>query len=180
LFDGVRPYQRIPFQYSLFKVDGKIIEHYSFLAKEQEDPRPKLLMNLKKVIDQKGAIITIIRILKERFLREMTEAFPEYAKWADQICGRLVDILKPFQNFICYYPEQHGDTSMDSILPAVTGKGYQGLAIASGDAASGAYLSVTYGEATEEDRRQVYIDLEKYCSLDTEGMIWIVDKLRRV
>jgi hypothetical protein len=41
-------------------------------------------------------------------------------------------------------------------------------------------LDVTYGDATAEKRRQVRQDLEKYCGLDTEGMIWIVENLKEV
>jgi len=32
----------------------------------------------------------------------------------------------------------------------------------------------------EVERNKVREDLEKYCGLDTEGMIWIVDKLREI
>jgi hypothetical protein len=30
----------------------------------------------------------------------------------------------------------------------------------------------------EAERAKVMADLEQYCSRDTEGMIWIVDKLK--
>jgi len=42
------------------------------------------------------------------------------------------------------------------------------------------FFTVTYGEAMEEERKKVQADLEKYCALDTEGMIWIVDELGRL
>ncbi len=52
------------------------------------------------------------------------------------------------------------------------------MAISDGEGASRAFLNVTYGEATEEERERVYNDLEKYCGLDTEGMVWIMEKLK--
>jgi len=43
-----------------------------------------------------------------------------------------------------------------------------------------AYERITYGNATQEEISQVRADLLKYCKLDTEGMIWIVEKLRNL
>jgi hypothetical protein len=180
LFNGTRPYQRIPFQYSLHKVDEKVTRHYSFLAEGRDDPRPALLKQLKKEIGNKGSILTYNQSFEEGVLREMAEVFPEYAEWVEETCGRMLDLLKPFRDFSYYHPAQHGSASIKKVLPAITGKGYDNLAINNGDAASGAFLAVTYGEATEEERLQVRRDLEKYCGLDTEGMIWIVEKLTEV
>jgi hypothetical protein len=53
----------------------------------------------------------------------------------------------------------------------LTGKGYEDLDISDGQAASIAFQAVTYGNVSEEERNKVRLDLEKYCALDTEGMI---------
>jgi hypothetical protein len=63
------------------------------------------------------------------------------------------------------------------VLPALTGKSYEGLEIAEGGTASLEYLRVTFGEVDEKERKKVRQALETYCALDTEGMILIVDKL---
>jgi len=85
----------------------------------------------------------------------------------------------PFRNFHYYDPSQKGSASIKQVLPALTGSGYEGMEIAGGDQASLAFLQVTYGEATEEERQQVRANLEKYCSLDTEAMVRIVEKLEK-
>jgi hypothetical protein len=180
LFDGMRPYQRIPFQYSLHVAGIPETRHSAFLAAGRNDPRPQLLRRLKKALGTTGSILTYNQSFEEGCLREMAQAFPEYAGWVDQICARMLDLLKPFQSFSYYHPAQRGSASIKHVMPAITGRGYDGLAIANGDAASGAYLAVTYGQATSEERRQVYADLEKYCGRDTEGMIWIVEKLKDI
>ncbi|HCA78457.1 MAG TPA: hypothetical protein DEP53_01850 [Bacteroidetes bacterium] len=69
---------------------------------------------------------------------------------------------------------------MKAVLPALTGKSYEGLEIAEGGTASLEYLRVTYGEVEDKEREKVRGDLEKYCALDTEGMVLIVDQLRRL
>ena len=58
---------------------------------------------------------------------------------------------------------------MKAVLPALTGKGYESLAIQEGGAASREFLRVTYGQVTDAERRRVRRDLEEYCGLDTLG-----------
>ena len=48
-----------------------------------------------------------------------------------------------------------------------------------GNSASVPFEKITYGEVSDEERNKVRSDLEKYCALDTEGMIWIVERLRQ-
>ena len=52
--------------------------------------------------------------------------------------------------------------------------------IGAGMDASIAYGRIMYGNTTEEEIARVRADLVKYCKLDTEGMIWVVDGLRKL
>ena len=182
LFDGVRPYQNIPFQFSVHVVKDEKSPpvHYSFLANSTEDPRPVLLVELQKVLGDSGSIIAYNKGFEEGILRDLAEAFPEYNDWIDQVCSRLIDLLVPFRNFDYYHPAQNGSASLKAVLPVITGQGYKELDIADGQLASLLFEKVTYGEASDEERNKVRSDLEKYCALDTKGMTWIVDKLREL
>lgn len=179
LFDGVRPYQNIPFQFSLHVVRDKKAspDHFSFLADSSDDPRPAFLSELKKVMGDSGSIIVYNKGFEEGILRDLVEAFPEYNAWIDQVCSRLVDLLVPFRNFDYYHPSQKGSASLKAVLPAITGKGYEDLDISDGQLASITFLAATYGDMPEDERVKVMTNLEKYCGRDTEGMIWIVDEL---
>ena len=66
------------------------------------------------------------------------------------------------------------------MAPAITGNGYKDLDIDNGQMASILYLSAIYGDMPETEKTKVMKDLEKYCGRDTEGMIWIVEKLREL
>jgi len=181
MFDGTRPYQNTPFQFSLHLVrdeDSKP-EHFSFLASGTSDPRPGFLSELKQALGNTGSIIVYNQGFEEGILKVLGKAFPEYDGWVNQVCNRLVDLLEPFRKFHYYHPSQKGSASLKSVLPAVTGRGYEGLEIAEGQSASIAFQAVTYSDVPEETRNKVRADLERYCSLDTEGMIWIVDRLRQ-
>lgn len=182
LVDGSHPYQNIPFQFSLHVVrQGALIpDHFSFLAKGDEDPRPALLAELKKRLGNTGSIIVYNQSFEKGVLEDLGEAFPKYETWVKSVTGRLVDLYQPFRSFWYYHPAQKGSASLKAVLPAVTGQGYDGLNIAKGDDASYKYLRVTYGHVPDEERQRVRQDLETYCGRDTEGMIWIVKVLREI
>lgn len=180
MFDGTKPYQKIPFQFSVHIVErqGTKPRHYSFLAEGTEDPRPKLLSQLNRVLGEQGSIVVYNQAFEKGVLKELAEAFPEYRSWVEDVLARIVDLIVPFRRFHYYNPMQQGSASIKKVLPALTGKGYDELDISDGEDASIAFLDVTYGDVPDEVRDKVRQGLEKYCGLDTEGMVWIVDRLR--
>ena len=182
LYDEVRPYEQIPFQFSLHIVEseGKKPHHESFLADGKSDPRPEILRRLKKLLGQKGSIVAYNAPFEKDKLKKASAIFKEYAKWYQSIESRFVDLLAPFKSFYYYHPDQCGSASIKAVLPALTGKSYEDLEIAKGGTASLEYLRVTYGDVDEKERQKVRNQLEKYCAQDTEGMILMVDELVKI
>ncbi len=182
LFDGTRPYQQIPFQFSVHVVREahSNLEHYSFLAEGTQDLRPKLMEELQKILGYSGSIIAYNKGFEEGILKTLGKAFPEYEDWVNQTLTRMVDLLEPFRNFDYYHPDQKGSASLKAVLPAITGRGYDDLEINDGQIASITFLAATYGDMPEEERARVMSDLEQYCGRDTEGMVWIVGELREL
>jgi hypothetical protein len=182
LFDGVKPYQQVPFQYSLHIVrqPGADPEHHSFLAEGKEDPRPKFMQNLREILPTTGSVVAYNAGFETGRLKECCELLPEYKPWLRKVTPRIVDLLLPFRGFRYHHPNQNGSNSMKSVLPALTGKGYESLAIQEGNAAGREFLRVTFGEVPAAERRRVRQDLQEYCGLDTLGMVQIVDQLKRL
>ncbi len=182
LYDDVSPYQQIPFQYSLHIVDaeGKKPKHESFLADGAKDPRPEILRTLKNSLGQKGSIVAYNASFEKDKLKKAVEVYEQYIDGYSKIENRFVDLLVPFKAFSYYNPNQHGSTSMKAVLPALTGKSYEGLEIKEGGTASLEYLRVTFGKVTEKERQKVRKQLEEYCAMDTEGMVDIVEELQRL
>jgi|GEM_PF-2377892 len=52
--------------------------------------------------------------------------------------------------------------------------------IGKGDDASLAFFNIVMGDPTDEEKAKVRQALEKYCALDTEGMIWIIESLHQL
>ena len=181
IYEGMRPYQRIPFQFSLHIVgENKKIKHVSFLAEGKEDPRPKFLEKLKHALDDNGGIVVFNQSFEKGVLKELAESFPKYKKWVELVDVRIVDLLIPFRNFHYYHPIQKGTASIKKILPALTGKGYENMSIDHGGDASLNFEYVTFQEISDNERMRIRKDLEKYCFRDTEGMIWIINELKKL
>lgn len=180
LFNGLKSYQQVPFQFSLHIVKDKKSKpkHYFFLASSREDPRKKFLSKLKDVLGNKGSIIVYNQSFEIKILKELSEAFPKHKSWAKNVIARIIDLLKPFKKFYYYHPLQRGSASIKVVLPVLTGKSYEGMDIADGGAASLAFLKMSFENVSEVEKNKVKKNLEKYCKLDTEGMIWIVDELK--
>ena len=182
IFDNARPYQNIPFQFSLhvIKDEDSEIEHYGFLADGSEDPRPELLTSLKNMLGNKGSIIVYNQAFEKNVLTELGEAFPDYKEWVDKVLNRIKDLLASFQSFAYYHPEQKGSASLKKVLPLLTGKSYEGMNISNGGDASFAFLEMACGNVSDEQRDKTNEELRAYCSLDTEGMVLIVKKAKEL
>lgn len=182
MFDGTWPYEQIPFQFSLHIVreNGKKPEHRKFLAEGQNDPRPDFMRQLKSAIGPVGSILVFNAAFEKGRLKECSEFLPEHKKWVAAVYERIADLLLPFRGFNFYHPNQNGSASMKSVLPALTGKGYEHLEIQEGDTASREFLRITFGDVAESERKRIRRALDKYCGQDTEGMVWILDALRSI
>jgi len=187
LFDYVRPYQNVPFQFSLHILDSLDIKpiHHSFLASSMNDPRKDFISSLQNLLGDTGSIIVYNKAFEKTILTQFALTCPEYSNWVESVINRFIDLLQPFRSFHYYNPAQHGSASLKAVLPAITGAGYEGLAISDGITASLQFLYMTFGElysqsTSEQEKKIIRENLEKYCGLDTEGMIWILRKLENI
>ncbi|MGA2624709.1 MAG: DUF2779 domain-containing protein [Bacteroidota bacterium] len=183
MFDLVRPYQKVPFQYSLHVLQSEKSspEHYWFLSDGTADPRPIILEQLAARLGDKGSIVCYKASFEKGTLKDCSEVYGKYAKWYERMESRILDLLKPFETFAYYHPGQHGTASIKAVLPALTGKGYENLDIAEGETASNEYLRVTFGtDIDPEDKQKVFKQLEVYCKLDTQAMVDVLGELRRI
>jgi hypothetical protein len=182
LFDRLRPFQRVPFQFSLHirPSPGADLVHHGYLANGAGDPRPEFMARLRGAVAGQGSVVTYNAAFEKGVLEECAEAFTEFQPWVESLESRYVDLLQPFRAFRYYHPTQRGSASMKAVLPALTGSGYENLAIRDGDTASREYMRVTYGKPEPGERDRLCRQLEEYCGMDTQGMWQIISALRDV
>lgn len=181
LFDNMKPYVQIPFQYSLHIVEEKGLEpkHISFLADGIDNPIPKFLQSLKDNLGEEGDIIVYYEGFEKSRLKEGAELFSEFDELINKnFIPRIKDLLVPFKNFDYYDPKQKGSASLKKVLPVMSNLSYKNLSIGNGADASLEYERITFKEnVSEQEKQKIREALEKYCELDTLAEVKIVEKL---
>jgi hypothetical protein len=180
-FDGMKPYQRIPFQFSLHiqNEKGGEIKHISFLADGTSDPRTKFMQSLKDNLGDKGSILVYNQGFEKGVMNECATAFPEFREWYDKIIlNRIKDLWDVFRNFDYYDPKQRGSCSIKYVLPVMSDLSYKDLEhVKKGDEASYQWERITFNETSSEEKAKIREALEKYCELDTLAEVEILNKL---
>jgi hypothetical protein len=180
LFDGTRPFEAVPFQFSLHiqREPSGGLEHRKYLANGASDPRRGFMERLRAALGDGGSVVVWNAAFEKGVLSRCAETLPEFRPWVTGVKRRVVDLLTPFKSFHYYHPQQHGSSSIKAVMPALTGRGYGELDIQEGATASQEFLRVTFSNVPAQERESVRHQLEIYCGRDTEGMVWILDVLR--
>jgi len=183
-FDDQRPYQQIPFQYSLhiLHADGEL-EHREFLAEEGKDPRTAVAVSLAGDLGEHGSIVAYSEPTEKRALGALAEHCPRQAAALGAAQTRFIDLLTPFRQLMYYHPDFNGDLSIKSVLPAMLPNDpeadYAGLEISDGRTAMRKYDELAQID-DEGERRKARDALRDYCRLDTLAMVRIWQELLRL
>lgn len=181
-YPGTRPYQQLPFQFSVHRVDKAGVQplHHSFLAEAGPDPRPAFIAELLSVLGDKGSVLAYNRDFEVGRLKDLAHDFPEHREAIQMVISRVVDLMQPFERKWYYAPGMQGSHSIKNVLPAlVPGLHYQALDIADGQAAAEAFeelIHMTDAALIQKTRH----DLLAYCTLDTAAMVEILQVLEKV
>lgn len=182
LYERSRPYQHIPFQFSLHRVEmpGAGPTHVSFLGTPETDPRPEFIRRLLKAVGTRGSVLVYNKAFEATRLRELQALYPDLKDPIESLLALLADLMEPFQNRWYYLPSMNGSYSIKDVLPALVPElSYDHLEIGEGGTAMAAFeglLKITDKNQQERIRRS----LEEYCRLDTLAMIKILAEVIRI
>jgi hypothetical protein len=183
MFDESRPYQAIPFQFSLHcqETDRGEIKHFAYLAESNPaiDPRIGLI---KQMIEQTKNAITIFMYspYERTMINQMKRDFPAYADQLQFIADRLVDLIVPFRKKHYKTETMEGKSSIKKVLPAICPElSYSDLEIGDGMTASNSFLEL-YSCNDAEVISTTRENLLKYCHLDTLAMVKVFEVLQGV
>ena len=183
LWDGTRPYQQIPFQYSLHVIEkpGADPKHTEYLHRDESHPVPKLLENLKNDISHTGNVIVWYKSFETGRNKEMAEMFPEFAEFLEDVNNRVVDLMIPFSNGWFVDKDFFGAASIKSVLPVlVPDLSYKELDIQEGFSAQRLWMDEILKEKGDIDKEKLFNNLVEYCKLDTLAMVKIWEVLESV
>lgn len=178
LYHGMKPYDVLPFQYSLhYEEHGKIV-HREFLS--SMDCRKAFIESLLEHIPAAGSIIAYHAEGAEKLrLKELAEQFPQYATRLLKLCDRMVDLTYPFLNGVVYHPHMRGTYSLKKLLEVIEpDHNYQGLKIHHGLQA--VYVHRMLPQLTAEEQEEAIINLKNYCAMDTYAMVVVIRYLNQL
>lgn len=181
-FDGTRPYQQIPFQYSLMIKDSPDapVRHKEFLHRKFENPVSELLKQLKGDIGTKGSVIVWHAQFESGRNIEMADMMPEFAEFLMSLNRRMFDLMLifKFKNKMYTKSDFHGLASLKIVLPVLCPElSYETLAIQAGGDASSSWPILTNSQIPEKERSELEKNMLIYCKRDTEAMVGIMDKV---
>ena len=182
-FDGQRPYQQVPFQYSLHILnspDSKL-EWREYLHRENTDPSRPLTERLIKDIGTQGSILVWYEKFEKTRNSELGDMLPEYKQAMEAINDRIVDLIIPFRQKWYDDPRFEGSASIKQVLPILCPHlSYKELGIQEGGSAQRLWMEAILDEKRVYQKDQILADLIEYCKLDTLAMVEIYKKLKEV
>ena len=184
-FDGAKPYEQIPFQYSLHYIESETgeLKHKEFLGISGEDPRRAIAESLCENIPENVCVLAYNKKFECSRLKELAEDFPDLSKHLLNIKRNVKDLLVPFQKGAYYNKAMGGSFSIKSVLPAIFPNDpeldYHNLEeIHNGGEAMTVFPRIK--DMPREEQEKTRKNLLKYCELDTFAMVKIWQELLRV
>lgn len=184
-FTGTKPYEQIPFQYSLHYIDreGGELKHKEFLAESGTDPRRPLAEQLCQDIPMNVCVTAYNKHFECSRLKDLARIFPDLSEHLLNIRDNIKDLLVPFQSGYYYNRKMGGSFSIKSVLPAIfpddPALDYHNLEdIHNGSEAMSVFPKIQ--NMTPEEQTRARHNLLKYCELDTYAMVKIWEELVEV
>lgn len=183
-WEGCRPYEQIPFQYSLHieYEDGRL-EHKEFLAEAGQDQRRKLAESLVRDIPTGVCGLAYNMAFEQGVISGLAELYPDIADHLLAIRDNMHDLMIPFQKQYYYTAAMQGSYSIKYVLPALCPDDpeldYHNLdQIHNGVEASDAFAGMT--NLSTDEVAELRANLLKYCGLDTYAMVKVIGKLKEI
>ena len=184
-YPGIKPYQQIPFQYSLHYQESEKspLEHKEYLSEANIDPRRTLAESLVKDIPINVCTLAYNMMFEKMVIKNLAKDFPDLKDHLMNIHDNMKDLMIPFKNRDYYTKEMQGSYSIKYVLPALfpndPSLDYHNLeGVHNGSEAMSTYANL--GNLSKEEQQIVRNNLLKYCELDTYAMVKIHKKLKEV
>lgn len=184
-FDNSKPYQQIPFQYSLHYIEseGGEVKHKEFLAQSGVDPRREIAESLCNNIPDDVCVLAYNKAFECTRIEELAKLFPDLCEHLLKIRTNIKDLLVPFQNGYYYNRAMGGSFSIKSVLPAIFPDdpelNYHNLeGVHNGSEAMDIFPKIK--DMPPEEAQKARRNLLEYCKLDTLAMVKVWQELLRV
>jgi len=185
-YQGTRPYQQVPFQYSLHYIEyeGGPLLHKEFLAVSGQNPLRQIAEQLVNDIPMDVCTTAYYKVFECTRLRELAAMFPDLKKHLENIADHIVDLLDPFQSGYFYRPAMIDSFSIKKVLPALfpddPALDYHNLEGSVHNGCEAMTIFPKIKDMSPADQIKARTALLKYCELDTFAMVKLWEKLKEV
>ncbi len=164
-YSGTKPFQQIPFLFSMIYKENNEIKKYSYFKPIEEDFRKDFLEQILQATQDFETILMFDKSLEENVLNQLSDLFPEYKLKIQNFKNKIVDLADPIKKGNYYHPDMRGNFTLKSLAPLVNQEaGFNDLDIQSGISAMYMYESLLSLNSIEaETVKQQLID---YCEMD--------------
>ncbi len=170
---GTRPYQKIPFQFSVhcLSSDGSVT-HDSYLDLSGDDPTFSIAEALVRACGSVGPVYVYNAGLERTALKYLSFRCPAMSSALEGISDRIVDLM-PITKKSYYHFLQEGSWSLKAIIPTLSPElSYIGLeGIRDGALAMIGYLEAISLETPSVRKTEIETQLLNYCALDTLSLL---------
>jgi hypothetical protein len=173
IWAGTRPYQQIPFQFSLHTLDAHgQLQQQGFLDLSGADPSAAFANQLIAACGEIGPIYVYNAAFETTRIAELASRFPALRDRLLSLNERIVDLL-PVARDHYYHPRQQGSWSIKKVLPAAVPElSYDKLeGVQDGGMAMEAFLEAIHPATPPERKSEIRRQLLAYCQLDTYAMV---------
>jgi hypothetical protein len=175
-FDGLKPYQQLPFQYSVHIIDSPDSElrHEEYLHKDGSNPAQSLTKSLFSHISENGTVLAWNMSFEKNCNTLLGTLVPEYAQAYEKLNDRIVDLMIPFSQNWYVDSEFCGSASIKKVLPVlIPTMSHKDLDISDGSSAQRLWMEAVLDGKRPDEKDKILEDLIKYCELDTMAMVEI-------
>ena len=173
IWQGTRPYQQIPFQFSVHRLSRTgLLAHESFLDLSGKDPSLGFAKALLEACGSQGPVFSYNASFEVSRIRDLAARFPRLAKPLNALATRVVDLL-PVARDHYYHPAQEGSWSIKAVLPALCPDlDYAKLeGVKDGGMAMEAFVEAVDPSTAKERKAEIERQLIAYCALDTLALV---------
>lgn len=181
-FDGSKPYQQIPIQYSIHMKADKHADyvHMEYLYDSNGCPFESISQRLREDIRDEGTIIVWYKGFECARTKELAAAVPELSGFLLGINDRTFDLMEIFSKQLYVHKDFKGSASIKKVMPVVCPDlSYQSLAIQNGGAATTKFKELISNVYSAKEETKVIQDLLEYCKLDTWAMVRIFQEMSK-
>ena len=182
LYNGLRPYQQLTFQFSLHLIDhpGAELRHVEFLSDGAVNPQSEFVDALLSAVPVGACILAWNQVFELERLKELAASLVSLSSEINSLVNNVRDLMAPFRSRDLYHWKFNGSYSIKAVLPALVPElCHSDLAISNGEMASNAWLRMVHAEA-EEEKARLRRELLQYCHLDTLAMVRIWERMHQI